>query len=1229
TRWPASAVTAAPTPSIGIFLGRVLRRRWVRRQIRQDRAAAYSWQNAAFSAGRHNLAMLLALYLSGHMAGLADHLSPAAMLATWPGLVEALLLFAGIHAVSFLAGAVLRYPHAFQALKQDLYTLILIEIVPLPFILIAVLAFPVMGISALAVLGGIPIIISVLLYRMADARTDLERRLQELSTLHHVSEVLRSTLNLEKLLSAIHLQVSQLMDVDNFYVSLYQSSDDQIWYPLAVKHGERQEWSPRRLSDRLTDRVIRERRPIMLPSRLAEEISLADMPPSEETPTAWIGVPLIASERVIGCLALFSLKSQAEFSEGDLDLLITLSGQISVAIENSLLYEQTQRRAAELETLNRLSKLITASLDFQEVLAQVCRSVTEVGGGQHSAVFLVDTSKSEVTLAHAHYLSETFSAANRSIPIAQDERTRCLLTGKPNLVLDLREATLRWDLIQNLDREKIMAFGDFPLVTPEGQIGFLSVYFDSPHVFIAEEVELLQTYASQAAVAVSNARLHARTDLALSLRVNQLSILEAVGRELAAAAHSEQLFEMILSYARDLTNSPWGSLGIYNPVSEMIEIKAKSGYQDNLDDYPVQKGVSGRAFRTRQAINARNARQDPDFVDLTSGASHSQLSLPLIHEGRVLGVLTLESPQLDGYSDNDQAFIEQLANQAAIAVVNAELYGEAQRRLREQSALYLVSARLAGKLELEGVFQIVRQTIQSFLESSLVGIYLWDEQRRTYAIQPGNAAGPSFNPELLVEEHQTSLKEAEEHLPVEIPEDSLGSLASTLIEPGVVRFTGDQALPQALCTGCMDCQALVLPMTSGPQRLGLVLAHLPSAAMLREDELQMLRAMVAQAVIAMQNALLFSDVTHGRDRLAAVLNSVHEGIIMIEMGGYITLVNEAIQTITGLVTTDLAGKRLLDLPAQTLRRIGYTSVEARDLIDSLGKGQVLTSYKVTFKVSEAKPERVLERIALPVWGRSGLAIGWMLVLRDVSEEHQIAQTREIITDTLVHDLRSPLSAVMSALDVIEEGDPQEPGAKPVTEQAINIARRSSQRILGMIESLLDISRMQSGSMELNLTTVDLGALTTATLADYIPQANEFGILLRNEIPANLPPVCADLSKLTRVLINLLDNALKFTPSGGQVVFSAETSMAADMLSLKVSDSGPGVPQDFREKIFERFTQVPGQRGRRRGSGLGLTFCRLAVEAHGGQIWVEPRPGGGSIFVVTLPVAKDGNDPQNN
>jgi signal transduction histidine kinase len=164
------------------------------------------------------------------------------------------------------------------------------------------------------------------------------------------------------------------------------------------------------------------------------------------------------------------------------------------------------------------------------------------------------------------------------------------------------------------------------------------------------------------------------------------------------------------------------------------------------------------------------------------------------------------------------------------------------------------------------------------------------------------------------------------------------------------------------------------------------------------------------------------------------------------------------------------------------------------------------------------------------------------------------------------------------------------------------------------------SRMEAGKMDLVLNPVNVGTLIINSIAELQPLASEYKVALRSEIAAELPKVFADQSKISRVLNNLIDNALKFTPSGGEIVVAAGSNNQAEV-NIRVSDTGPGVPADYRDKIFERFTTVPGQRSRRRGSGLGLTFCKMAVEAHGGRMWYEEHSGqaGGSVFVFTLPV----------
>jgi signal transduction histidine kinase/transcriptional regulator with GAF, ATPase, and Fis domain len=1189
----------------GILLGFAVRQRWAPfRSSPPYRSWSEMWLSAGHICGRQVLALFTALYIAGFplwvapLTGSSGDTSP---------ILAALALFAGLHGGLFLMDYFLSQPHDSSPNRGDMFILALIETLPLPFIYLAAAAYSAIGAGALVGVAGLPLLAAVLVSHMFSTRRYLERHLQELATLHDVSQLMRSPLDMEQLLSTIHIQVSRILHVDNFYVALYDPHKGQIWYPLAVKGALRQSWQARPLADRLTDRVILERRPVMIsPSRkLPPGI---EIPPGDVTPTAWIGVPLVSSDRAIGCLALYSLAAGARFSTADLELLITLSGPISVSIENALLYEQAQRRAKQLETLNSITALITASLNPHEVLEKVCLSLEQVGGGRRSAIFLFEPEDDRLWLAHAHGLSPEFIAQNSVFPVIHNGRTRCLRTGRPVLTGSLHQLTLEKDYLLSLQAENVLAIGDFPLITPEGPIGFLSVYFEREHSFQDEEVELLQTFAAHAALAVSNSRLHARTDLALSQRANQLTMLEAVGRELAKAMNSDRLFEMILTYAREFTNSPWGSLGLYNPLSSRVEIKAMAGYQEAVSSYSIQHGISGRAARLGQAVIVNDVSQDADYIDRSGGQARAQVSAPLIHEGRVLGILTLEHAQVNGYSANDLAFITQLANQAAVAVVNAELYSEAQRRLREQSILYVVSASLAGKLNLEEVLDIIPRALQAAWPVAAPGVYLWQAHEHRFRLQTTTRLP---NPIAI-----------QRHMPEHITEEDMLASGFSWDDPVPFTYLGQAASPAHLQHTCQGCQVILLPLGSQQHRIGLAVLHLPPGVPVHPTEdLQFLGAIAAQATLSLQNALLFADVSQGRNQLAAVLNSVREGIVLVEKSGLVSVVNEPARQLFNRTPEEMVGQRFPELPPAVLRICGSTLEEARDLVDDLALGRLPAYSKVTVHVEELKPERFFERVSLPVWAGSGSIIGWMIILRDVSEEQQVAQARELITETLVHDLRSPLSAVLGAIDVMDESCAELAEPAELMGQALVVARRSAKRILGMVESMLDISRMQSGSMEMNFAPLDLFAQVNLIIAEFRSQANDFGVFVTNEIPPRLPLVCADASKLSRVLTNLLDNALKFTPSGGRIVFTA-CLLTPEMLQVSLSDSGPGIPPEFREKIFERFSQVPGLRGRRRGSGLGLTFCKLAVDAHGGRIWVEPRPEGGSIFSFTLPLSRE-------
>jgi len=270
------------------------------------------------------------------------------------------------------------------------------------------------------------------------------------------------------------------------------------------------------------------------------------------------------------------------------------------------------------------------------------------------------------------------------------------------------------------------------------------------------------------------------------------------------------------------------------------------------------------------------------------------------------------------------------------------------------------------------------------------------------------------------------------------------------------------------------------------------------------------------------------------------------------------------------------------------------------------------------QLSQERPRRqALEWVVLPVRAEGLSGNGVLLVLRDITAAKEAEQLRQDLTNMIVHDLRSPISSVMAALDLLARGIPGE--LQPRQRSVLTIAYKSSQHLLGMVNVLLDISRLEGGSMPLHRSPVALQPLISQAAQNLGPLAEERRVHLRLELGADLPRVLADGALIERVCQNLIDNGVKFSGVGGEVRVSAYcTEQAAlPVVVVAVQDRGVGIRPEDQARIFEKFGQVGERRG---GSGLGLTFCQLVVEAHAGRIWVESQAGQGSTFFFSLPLA---------
>lgn len=445
---------------------------------------------------------------------------------------------------------------------------------------------------------------------------------------------------------------------------------------------------------------------------------------------------------------------------------------------------------------------------------------------------------------------------------------------------------------------------------------------------------------------------------------------------------------------------------------------------------------------------------------------------------------------------------------------------------------------------------------------------------------------------------------------------------------------------------------LGVPLTTAGQLMGvMVLQRFDNDQPFSRWSRELLLAIAGQASAAIQNARLYSEVVRLYNladealaqrlkQLEALLNSSHEGVLMLDTSGRIALINPLAANLLNQAQQALTNQQLEPTLAQ---RLGYSPAGFHHLLQKLTSGQQPTSQRSLFESRLPAGRRFIERNELPVLADENVIIGWLMVFRDVTEEQEQAEWRTNVTNMIVHDLRNPVTTLLSHLELISKfvtakemhsnfsgvdhefgliGIEQPPNSSGRVNELLQTTQRSGLEMLDMIDSLMDMTRLEAGKLTVDGDAMRLPPLLLQVLGYMRPLADKKQITMGHHFPPDLPAVWADEEMLRRVLVNLLDNGLKFTPAGGQLHISlqAEPPLANHEPGVRclIRDSGPGVPQEYKERIFDRFVRVNPGGGQVRGTGLGLTFCKLAIEAHGGQIWAEDAPAGGSQFVFILP-----------
>ena len=639
-------------------------------------------------------------------------------------------------------------------------------------------------------------------------------------------------------------------------------------------------------------------------------------------------------------------------------------------------------------------------------------------------------------------------------------------------------------------------------------------------------------------------------------------------------------------------------------------------------EVPIEGNQSLRRVReTQQPLLIGDAQHDPLLAGvhdlMVRQRVQSMLLVPLVIREKVsgtIGVDAIETPRL--FSEEEINLAQTVANLVAVRIEQTRLFEaeraarqEVQRRIQDLSGLYALTRATSRSLVLEDVVSQALSSALTALQFEAGFIVLADQTHAQLPLYVVAERGltPELHARVLDDKRPSALVQHTYHRHEVL---LLGAA-----QPSAEEWADDLAVLQQL--GWQTC--IGVPLLHRDQPLGVMVMLSHQARDASPIDMALFSSMGHQVATAISNAQLFQTTLNERSRLKALIESSRDGIVL--------------NTITGdIVVINLPALRLLKLPGTPADWLNRPIYEVLLALRSQGPQIVRAALGELRRLQTAGVEEMGEG-DLDI---AGHAIHWqslpvhvgvrpmgrLIMLRDMTDERAVNQLREDMTHTMVHDLRNPLTSISTALNMVLTGFGGELSEQQA--QLLTIAQGSSERMRTLVSAILDVSRLESGRMPFVPVVASLNDLVQEARQTQGALAADKDVRVVTQLDPAHSLVHVDIDLMQRVLQNLLGNAIKFTPSGGQVTIATRylpgkppPAESAPRMQVVVSDTGPGISPEIQQRLFQKF--VTGGLVDS-GSGLGLTFCKLALEAHGQSIEVSSVPGQGATFTFTLDAA---------
>ncbi len=505
----------------------------------------------------------------------------------------------------------------------------------------------------------------------------LERQIQEMNALTRVSQGVNVTLTFDDVLELIYAQTAQIIPVSHFHITLYNKDSDYYYYGFCVENNERipdRENLPFSMNTGLGPEVIRKGRPIITQDYI-RECQARSHTPALENVFAWMGVPLNAGAKSIGTLSVGSRDGGTVYTRGQLELLQAIADQTAGAIVKARLLEETQQRARQLSTLNEITRQLTSTLELGPLLQNILENAVGILNCEAGSLFLVDDQTNELVFRVTVGPVATNLIGQR-LPPGTGIVGRAVQTRGPVIENEDQRTASRFKGVDQQTGFVSRSLMAVPLQVKDHVTGVIEVINRRDGLpFVEDDQTLLTAFAGQAAIAIENARLFTLTDQELAVRVEELSVMQRISRELNASLEMDRAMRITLDWALRQSGAEAGLIGMLEETN--LHVMSQQGFDDRMENLPdqtmkVELPAMLLSVDTGQPQRLTVAASRDKLLINT----HTQMIIPIRRETTVIGLLHLESTS-DSLVDID--FLTRLTDLAAIAISNAQLYAEVQR----------------------------------------------------------------------------------------------------------------------------------------------------------------------------------------------------------------------------------------------------------------------------------------------------------------------------------------------------------------------------------------------------------------------------------------------------------------------------------------------------------------------------------------------------------------------